>query len=149
MCYNGTETAGNIVLKFLTLAMIKSPFLIHFFFSCARYIFCTIVCTSSVYIIIMILFLFQQNIDKLQFFAYCLQYFAHIKKLYSYKYYLLHKTLTINPQTLWNTGIFARVQAEFTTNLLLLRKKPWCAVKTLADKRILPQIRKTCYGNQN
>ena len=52
----------------------------------------------------------------------------------------LYKTLIINPQTPWNTRIFAREQIEFTTNLLLLRKKPWCAVKTLANKGILPQM---------
>ena len=54
--------------------------------------------------------------------------------------YKLVKTLIINPQTPWNTRIFAREQIEFTTNLLLLRKKPWCAVKTLANKGILPQM---------
>ena len=52
------------------------------------------------------------------------------------------KTLIINPQTLWNTRIFAREQVEFTTNLLLLRKKPWCAVKTLADKSILHRYKR-------
>lgn len=62
---------------------------------------------------------------------------------------IFYKTLIINPQTPWNTRIFARERIEFTTNLLLLRKKSWCAVKTLADKSILPQIRKVYCRDQN